>query len=547
MPARSYPAHPLFADPSEKEVWQALIAQLPNDAAIVCNLKILDTDKQYEMDFIVLVPEVGVAVLEVKGGNVTPNEDATFAQKDAKETREIDPMGQATSNAYELKRFLGKKSSIQNFSARPTVVLPYADIPSSYSRPTIPRTVIHDHVDIPSLADRITRDLLSHHFRPTALEVHAILSALSVPLAQQKSLTEQGLERESKVAELTEQQFAILDLCIAMPKFSILGSAGCGKTYIAIEQARRRAAAGDRVLFLSYNYGLSEYIRRRFEIFPENERPKHIGTLHSLGNKWGMKFDVQSGDNFWDSQLPTLLINHLKTMLTELKYDTIVIDEAQDFHADWWNVVLGALKDQDKGRIYAFGDIRQGIFRQATDIPLKESKLHLDTNLRNSLPIAELAALCVEEPLQLSGLDGPPVTWVETTTLGAEDAANKEVLLLIEAGWSPSDICVLTTGSRHEIQRKEGDGALSRPYWKKYFEEDAIYHCTTSGFKGLERRVVVLAMNGWKEKVRKKDILYTAVTRARDVLVICGSKEEITQAGGKEFFKKLHSSSIGRS
>ena len=539
MPARSYPTQPLFADPSEKEVWQALIAQLPADAAIVCNLKILDTDKQYEMDFIVLWPEVGVAVLEVKGGNVTPNEDATFTQKDAKESREIDPMGQATSNAYELKRFLAKKSSIQNFSARPTVVLPYADIPSSYSRSTIPRTVIHDHVDIVSLADRISRDLLSHHFRPTALEVHAILSALSVPLAQQKSLTELGLERENQVAELTEQQFAILDLCIAMPKFSILGSAGCGKTYIAVEQSRRRAAAGDRVLFLCYNYGLSEYIRRRFETFPENERPTHIGTLHSLGNKWGMKFDVQSSDDFWDSQLPGLLIEHLKTMPAELKYDTIVIDEAQDFHSDWWNVVLGALKDYDKGRIYAFGDIRQGIFRQATDIPLQESKLHLDKNLRNSLPIAELAALCVEEPLQLSGLDGPPVTWVETTTHGAEDAANKEVARLISQGWNPADICVLTTGSRHEFQRKEGEGALSRPYWKKYFEEDATYHCTTSGFKGLERRVVVLAMNGWKDEERKKDILYTAVTRARDVLVICGSKEEITQSGGKEFFKKL--------
>ena len=171
------------------------------------------------MDFIILWPEVGVAVLEVKGGNVTPNEDATFTQKDAKESREIDPMGQATSNAYELKRFLGKKSSIQNFSARPSVVLPYADIPSSYSRPTIPRTVIHDHVDIVSLADRIMKDLLSHHFRPSALEIHAILGALSVPLAQQKSLTELGLERENQVVALTEQQFAILDLCIAMPKF----------------------------------------------------------------------------------------------------------------------------------------------------------------------------------------------------------------------------------------------------------------------------------------------------------------------------------------
>jgi DNA helicase IV len=80
---------------------------------------------------------------------------------------------------------------------------------------------------------------------------------------------------------------------------------------------------------------------------------------------------------------------------------------------------------------------------------------------------------------------------------------------------------------------------MSRAYWKKFFEEEATYHCTTTGFKGLERRVVVIAMNGWKEPERRKDILYTAVTRARDVLVICGSKEEIVHSGGKEFFKKL--------
>jgi hypothetical protein len=284
---------------------------------------------------------------------------------------------------------------------------------------------------------------------------------------------------------------------------------------------------------------LSDYIRRRFEALPENQRPALIGTLHSLGNKWNMPFNVESSDDFWDTKLPSLLVDHLATMPTDQKYDTVVIDEAQDFHADWWSVVIGSLKDADKGRIYAFGDIRQGIFRQATDIPLQDTKLHLTKNLRNSLPIAELAALCVEEPLELSGLDGPPVQWIESSTEEAEKAADKQVELLISQGWNPGDICVLTTGSRHTVQRQDGDGAMSRIYWKKFFEEEATYHCTTTGFKGLERRAVVLAVNGWKDAARKKDILYTSVTRARDLLIICGSKEEITQAGGKEFFKKL--------
>ncbi len=536
---RSYPADPIFADPSERVVWEALMKQLPVDAAVVCNFKILEANLEYEMDLIVLWPEVGVAVIEVKGGDVSPNSDATFTQRDARGSREIDPMGQATKNMHALKRYLSLKSSVQHFAARPVVVLPYADIPSSYSRPTIPRSSIHDDVDLAVLGDRIVKDLLNQNFRPTALETLAMLNAMSVSLTAQKTLMQLGQEREQKVVHLTEEQFSILDLCKAMPKFSILGSAGCGKTYVAIEQSRRRAEAGDRVLFLCYNYGLSDYIRRRFETYPENERPTHIGTLHSLGNKWSMPFEVEHTDDFWDTKLPGLLVEHLKSMPLELKYDTVIIDEAQDFHADWWSVVIGALKDVDKGRIYAFGDIRQGIFRQATDIPLQETKLHLTKNLRNSLPIAELAALCVEEPLQLSGLDGPPVQWVETTTEAAEAAADKQVEHLIAQGWNPGDICVLTTGSRHTIQRQDGEGALSRVYWKKFFEEEATYHCTTTGFKGLERRAIVLAINGWKEPTRKKDILYTSVTRARDLLIICGSKEEITQSGGKEFFKKL--------
>ena len=539
MTPRSYPADPIFADESERVVWDALMDQLPDDAAIVCNLKILSTVQEYEMDFVVFCPDLGVAVLEVKGGNVSPNEDQTFTQKDRKGQRIIDPMTQATTNMHELRRFLGLKSSVQHFSARPSVVLPYGSLSRSYSRPLIPRTSIHDELDLPNLADRIMRDMSSHHFRPTALDIRGMLTSLSVPLALQKSLMEKGIERENEVTELTEQQFKILDLCVAMPKFSVLGSAGCGKTFIAIEQTRRRAALGDRVLFLCYNYGLAEYIRRRFEGFPENERPTTVGTLHSLGHKWNMNYVQSEANGFWDTELPGLLVDHLLTMPTENRYDTVVIDEAQDFHPDWWKVVVGALKDPEQSRIYAFGDTRQGIFRQAVDIPLVECKLHLDVNLRNALPIAQLAALCVEEPLHLSGLDGPPVKWIESTTESSVEAADAEVEELISRGWDPSDICVLTTGSRHDVQRRDGDGTLKAKYWRTFFEADSTFHYTTSGFKGLERRVIVLAMNGWKEPDRKRDILYTAVTRARDVLIICGSKEEIIHAGGKEFFKKL--------
>ena len=123
MPPRSIPAQPIFVDSSEKVVWQELMQQLPEDAVVIHGLKILEANQEFEMDFVIFWPDLGVAVLEVKGGEVTPNEDDSFTQKDAKGKRDVFPMAQATKNMYELKRFLTLKSSVKHFSARPAVVL----------------------------------------------------------------------------------------------------------------------------------------------------------------------------------------------------------------------------------------------------------------------------------------------------------------------------------------------------------------------------------------------------------------------------------------
>ncbi len=79
MTRRSFPTDPIFADPSERLVWNELLHRLPDEASVICNLKLLDPSHEYEMDFIILWPEVGVAILEVKGGQVQPNEDSTFS------------------------------------------------------------------------------------------------------------------------------------------------------------------------------------------------------------------------------------------------------------------------------------------------------------------------------------------------------------------------------------------------------------------------------------------------------------------------------------
>lgn len=59
------------------------------------------------------------------------------------------------------------------------------------------------------------------------------------------------------------------------------------------------------------------------------------------------------------------------------------------------------------------------------------------------------------------------------------------------------------------------------------------------GFKGLERQVVVLAMNGFREAERAKEMLYVGLSRARSLLVIVGPRSLVEQVGGPGVLARL--------
>lgn len=52
------------------------------------------------------------------------------------------------------------------------------------------------------------------------------------------------------------------------------------------------------------------------------------------------------------------------------------------------------------------------------------------------------------------------------------------------------------------------------------------------GFKGLERPAVVLAINGFRDEARAKEMLYVGLSRARDLLVVCGDIDMIQRIAG---------------
>ena len=60
------------------------------------------------------------------------------------------------------------------------------------------------------------------------------------------------------------------------------------------------------------------------------------------------------------------------------------------------------------------------------------------------------------------------------------------------------------------------------------------------GFKGLERRAVVLVINEEAKFERSRERLYVGLSRARDQLVVCGDPDFIRDVGGQDLARRLN-------
>src|SRR5215218_10378031 len=95
MTPRCFPLEPEFEHLTERAVWEMLTDQLPDDAALLANLRFTDRHGDLEADLVVALPGAGVAVLEVKGGAVRHDGLGWRQSGGGAQGKAIDPVGQA--------------------------------------------------------------------------------------------------------------------------------------------------------------------------------------------------------------------------------------------------------------------------------------------------------------------------------------------------------------------------------------------------------------------------------------------------------------------
>lgn len=539
-------AEPRFETDSERDVWRALCDQLGPDDLLLANVHVTSRRQDHELDMVVGLQGYGVVVVEVKGKGITYEGDEWVIRRRG-QLRRTDPVTQAREGMYAMRDSLyayprwGDRERVRFGHA---VVFPYDTFPDDFALPDCPRWRITDRLQLDGLVDRL-RAVLEHQDAPYRVADHEDLDTIEdwrygrLPL--QRDLVAQAADREADADRLTADQAVLLDAIRLLGRAEIRGGAGSGKTWLALEQARRLAHQGRRVALLCYSRGLATFLQRRTQGWDRKDRPAYVGTFHGLGDAWGagVRTDNDTDLDYWERALPAQMVALADQLPEGRRFDAVVVDEVQDFADAWWEALLAALKDPETGQIYAFADDGQRVFPRFADTPISMPTLLLDQNLRNTRQIAETFQSLGATRMRAAGCDGPDVRFVECAAEQALDEADDAVDRLLDDGWRPEDVALLTTGSRHPVQLELVEIHGQTGYWESYWDKDSVFYGHVLGFKGLERRAVVLALNESGARDRSKERLYVGMSRATDLLVVCGNPDYVREVAGEATLRRL--------
>jgi len=548
--AQSIPKYPHFESDTEKRVWKILVEELPQNATVIYGAKIHDNGLNLEADFIVVWPGKGIIFVEVKGGYIRLNKNQWSTTNGRGHTIFIEPDEQVRRVGHAFQKTYQEKVGGSLFFGW-IVVFPETDLPPNTFTNKCPQKHIIDKPTLP---------LIKNAIMLAANEANAVRSASRedcdnfISFVTQSGIEDNFIEgalaRTFAVDQATDELSDVLRIARALPTFVVEGPAGTGKTTMAIQKAYELANQGKKVALLCYSTGLAKFLQKQVSNWPGSHRPILTGTFHQLLRLWEISTPSSPDDTWWNETAPLAMIEKLGRRNNLQMFDAIVIDEGQDFKDLWWDVIYSGLStgfgdNPSSANLYIFGDSQQAIFGPSRYRELPHPRLILDVNVRNTEPISEALNELTDIKIRSIGPIGPPIQHRETSAETALKEAERVVELLLDSGWLPGDIALLTTNSRHEEFHKNyiNEYGLDA-YWSRYFEEQDVFYSTVQMFKGLERPVVVLAINGWRQEQPIEEFFYVGLSRARDQLIIVGEIPKNIESKIIRFIEPFESNDI---
>ena len=549
--ARMLPPEPVETTQSraEVEVFEMIRKDLSDDWVALHSVGVSNHPGKpwAEIDFVLIGPE-GIFCLEVKGGHVArlPNGRWQFTNhRGESNLKDEGPWAQVGSASSALYSFLlGNDRDLGGAVVGYGVVMP--DFEFSSVGPDIELDVLYDVRDGDESFARYVEKLTSYwrsrlHTQrgraPARLSEAGRRSALSLlrgDFDYRPSIRGRIDRARRELIRLTEEQYASLDAMADNERCFVKGAAGTGKTLLAIEEARRLASDGSRVLLCCYNRNLSHVLRAAVD---DDERIEAT-TLHAF--MWSRIREAGLTDRLPDADedmlnsifVPELCCEALLEGDDLESFDALIVDEAQDLmSAEYLDVLDAVLRGGlANGHWHAFYDPNQDLFAAAQPkgitrlLECNPARHTLTVNCRNTRQVAGFNQFLTMIALgERCRVDGPDVVhrWYRKPADEVE-LVSKEVARLLNEGVAAANIVILSPYRlKNSCLADEGVGGLRIVEgFDGRLAPDSIRFATIGAFKGLEADAILVVDVSDLDSDAARLQLYVGLSRARVYLAV---------------------------
>jgi len=517
------PTYDRDTPPGEKRLFEIFEKTLTSESWIVLHsLGIANhvTQLEGEADFVVIIPQVAILVIEVKSHLSVKITDEGYWKLGNDEPKRRSPFRQARGQVHSIRQFLRKVMPIAASSVPIFSTVWFTEIPAKQHTPKNIEWNDWELLDSSDLSDPKSSilnviTLASNHFNEKrnlqALTLSndfytELVNVLRPKFDISLSSFELSKIRKTLVSQITNEQFKYLHGLKSNRAGLIEGTAGTGKTFLAIETAARAISEGKSILFLCRSDYLAIYLRNMLQT-PVN---CFVGSLADFSNSIG----------------------------NSSKYDVLIIDEAQDLvtskslktiSAHLVNGIAGAyiriFADYEGQKIYDVPDGRIALKNYCPDL----FTFTLTENCRN-LPGIGTAALF------LSGRSHLAVSYRRsddnyTPELFEYSNFEESVVHLIKSyngllsiGFMPEEIVILCEEDQESILRLEKALAASNVR-AKHFDpslesQGHTSWATIKDFKGFDASCTIVFGLECEISNEIDPFIYVSLSRARDRLIV---------------------------